>query len=136
MSVRRRFVRWTSWFALVNAALLALVGLRYLWYYSPLAPVAGRIYAVIAFLGHMSALACIPLVLLVPVMLLVPRPQVVLPLALFLAGAGASFLLLDTSVFAENRYHLNVLWSSTKMGWASRDTAPPTATSSCIPHSW
>ena len=109
MTPRRRLLRWINWFALVNAALLALVGLRYLWYYSPLEPVVGWSYAVIAFLGHMGALAYIPLLLLVPVMLLIPRPKFILPLAVFLAGTGWSLLLLDTLVFAENRYHLSVL---------------------------
>ena len=38
MSARRRLLRWGSWFAVVNAALLAFVGLRYLWYYVALGP--------------------------------------------------------------------------------------------------
>jgi membrane-anchored protein YejM (alkaline phosphatase superfamily) len=109
MTPRRRLCRWAGWFALVNAALLALIGLRYLWYYSRLAPATGWIYALIAFLGHMGALAALLLLLLLPLILLIPRPQVIVPLASVLGGAGASLLLLDTSVFAENRYHLDVL---------------------------
>jgi membrane-anchored protein YejM (alkaline phosphatase superfamily) len=38
MSARRRLCRWGSWFAVANAGLLAVVGLRYLWDYSPLEP--------------------------------------------------------------------------------------------------
>src|SRR6266498_170845 len=108
MTPRRRLYRWVGWFALVNAALLALIGLRYLWYYSRLAPSTGWIYALIAFLGHMGALACLPLLLLLPLILLIPLPQVIVPLAVLLGGAAASLLLLDTSVFAEGRYHLDV----------------------------
>src|SRR6266498_2014984 len=103
MTPRRRLYRWVGWFALGNAALLALIGLRYLWYYSRLAPSTGWIYALIAFLGHMGALACLPLLLLVPLILLIPRPQVIVPLAVLLGGAEAGLLLLDTSVFAESR---------------------------------
>ena len=109
MSARRRLCRWGSWFAVANAALLAVVGLRYLWLYSPLEPMVAWVYAVIAFMGHMSALAYIPFLLLLPVIVLIPRPRVVLPLGVALASAGLSFLLLDSLVFSENRYHLSVL---------------------------
>ena len=59
MSARTRLCRWGSWFAVANAGLLAVVGLRYLWYYSPLEPVVAWAYAVIAYVGHLSALAYI-----------------------------------------------------------------------------
>src|SRR5262249_33677792 len=54
--------------------------------------------------------ACVPLlVLLLPVAALVPRARLVVPLGVVLASAGAAFVVLDSLVFAENRYHLNVL---------------------------
>ena len=109
MSARKRLCRWGSWFAVANAGLLAVVGLRYLWLYSPLEPVVAWAYAVIAYVGHLSALAYILFILLLPLILVVPRPRVVLPLGVALASAGLSFLLLDSLLFAENRYHLNVL---------------------------
>ncbi len=109
MSARRRLLRWGSWFAVVNAALLAVVGLQYLWYYSALTPSVAWVYAVLAYVGQFTALGYLPFLLLVPVMVLVPRPRVILPLSVFLASAVLSFLVLDTLVFAENRYHLNVL---------------------------
>jgi uncharacterized protein len=109
MSGRRRLLRWANWFALVNVALLALVGLRYLWQYSPLTPAVGWIYAAVTYVGHLAALAYVPLLLLLPVLVLVPRPRVVLPLGVLLASAAVAFILLDTLVFAEHRYHLNVL---------------------------
>ncbi|MGH7354876.1 MAG: DUF3413 domain-containing protein [Candidatus Rokuibacteriota bacterium] len=109
MSARRRLLRWAGWFALAHAALLAVVGLRYLWYYVALAPAVAWGYAVLAYAGHMTALACASLLLLVPVIVLVPRARVVLPLGVVLAAGGVSFLLLDSLVFAENRYHLSFL---------------------------
>src|SRR5215472_10473409 len=75
MSARRQLLRWANGFALANAALFAIVGLRYLWLYSPLAPLPGWTYAGLAFVGHLSALAYAPLVLLAPVMLLIPWPR-------------------------------------------------------------
>jgi membrane-anchored protein YejM (alkaline phosphatase superfamily) len=109
MGARTRLLRWANGFALANAALLAVVGLRYLWSYSPLAPLVGWTFTGLAFVGHLSALAYIPVVLLVPVMLLIPWPRLVLPLAVFRAGLLLSFLVLDSMVFTENRYHLGVL---------------------------
>ncbi len=109
MGARKRLLRWANGFALANAAFLGIVGLRYLWYYSPLEPLVGWTYAGLAYVGHLSALAYIPLILLVPVMMLVPRPWAVLPLAVLVSSIVLSFLLLDSLVFAENRYHLGVL---------------------------
>jgi uncharacterized protein len=110
VSLRRRLLRWVGWFGAVNAALLALVGLRYLWQYAALGRAVSWTYAVLAYVGHLSALACIPLfVLLTPVALLIPRPRLVMSLGVVLESAGVAFVLLDSLLFAENRYHLNVL---------------------------
>jgi uncharacterized protein len=109
VSRRRRLLRWGSWFAVANAALLGVIGLRYLWYYSALTPSVAWVYAILAYVGQITALAYLPFLLLVPVILLVPRPGLILPVGVFLASVAASFLLLDSLVFAENRYHLGVL---------------------------
>jgi uncharacterized protein len=99
-----------NWFAVANVALMALIGLRYLWHYAPLEPWVGWTYAALAYVGHWSALTYLPLLLLLtPVLLLFPRPRLVLPLGVLLAAAGLSLLLLDSLVFAENRYHLGVV---------------------------
>ena len=109
MEARRRLLRWGGWFALVNAGLLALVGLRYLWYYATLGPSVAWVYAALAFVGQMSALACVPFLLLVPLIVLIPRPRLIVPLGVFLGSAVLSFLVLDSLLFADNRYHLSVL---------------------------
>jgi len=110
VSPRRRLFRWLGWFAAVNAALLAIIGLRYLWLYAAVGRTVSWSYVLVAYVGHLSALAGIPLlVLLVPVAALVPRARLVLPLGVALASAGVALFVLDSLVFAENRYHLNVL---------------------------
>src|SRR5215470_8179081 len=109
LSPRRRLLRWGSWFAAVNAALMAAVGAPYLWYYFALGPSLAWLYAVVAYVGHLSALAYLTFLLLVPVIALAPRPRLVLPLGVVAASAGVSVLLLDTLVFAANRYHLDLV---------------------------
>ena len=110
MRPRRRLLRWLGWFAAVNAALFAIIGLRYLWLYAAVGSSVSWSYALVAYVGHLSALAGIPLlVLLVPVAALVPRARVVLPLGVAVASAGVALFVLDSLVFAENRYHLSVL---------------------------
>ena len=110
MTSRRRRLRWAHWFTAAHAGLLGLIGLRYLWLYLRLSPTVAGVYAPIAYVGHIAVLAYLPIFLLVlPVILLLPRPRVVVPLAVVLAGASAAFLMLDSLVFAENRYHLGIL---------------------------
>ena len=110
MSSRRRLLRWAGWFAAANAALLAIIGLRYLWLYVHLSPSVAWGYAALAYVGHVSALAYLPcLLVLMPVILLSPRPRLVVPLGVVLSSIGGSLLLLDSLVFAENRYHLSIL---------------------------
>jgi membrane-anchored protein YejM (alkaline phosphatase superfamily) len=110
MTSRRRLLRWAHWFAAVHAGLLALIGLSYLWLYVRLSPTVALVYAPLAYLGHMAVLAYLPIFLFVlPLILLLPRPRVVVPLGVGLASVAAGFLMLDSLVFAENRYHLNIL---------------------------
>ena len=109
MGARRRLLRWGSWFALVNAGLLALVGLRYLWYYVTLGSSVAWVYATLAFVGQMSVLAYIPFLLLIPLIVLIPWPRLIVPLGALLGSAVLSFLVLDSLLFADNRYHLSVL---------------------------
>jgi membrane-anchored protein YejM (alkaline phosphatase superfamily) len=105
-SPRRRLLRWGSWFSVVNAALMAVIGLRYL----PYASATAWWYVLVATLGHWAALAYIPFVaVLVPLILIAPRRRLVIGAGVTIAAAGLSLLLLDSLVFAENRHHLNPL---------------------------
>ena len=109
MAVRRRLLRWGSWFAFLNLGLLTLVGARYLWYYLTLGPSPGWIYATLAFVGQMSVFAYLPFLILVPVILLLPWPRLVLPVAVLFGTTVLSFLVLDSLLFADNRYHLSLI---------------------------
>ncbi|MDJ0926988.1 MAG: DUF3413 domain-containing protein [Gammaproteobacteria bacterium] len=107
---RRQLLRWTGWFAAINVVLFALVGLRYLLIYRFPADLAGQIYAPLAFLGQMTLLAAVPLLLLLmPLCLLWPRRGLIMSLGVLIASTGLSLLVLDTQVFAQNRFHLSLL---------------------------
>ena len=110
MTSRRRLLRWAHWFTAVHAGLLGFIGLRYLWLYMRLSPTVAWVYAPLGYVGHIAVLAYLPILLVVvPLILLLPRPRVVVPLGVVLASAVAGFLMLDSLVFAENRYHLGIL---------------------------
>src|SRR5262249_22660796 len=60
----------------------------------------------------MSVFAYLPFLTLVPVILLLPWPRLVLPIAVLFGTTVLSFLVLDSLVFADNRYHLSLLTAS------------------------
>src|SRR4029453_15221786 len=105
----RRLRRWALRFATANVVILLLIGLGYVWRYSPVGFV-GWGYAAIAYLGHLAVIAYVPLVtFLAAAAVLVPRPKLILPIGVVLAAAGASVALLDSLLFVQNRYHLSVV---------------------------
>lgn len=107
---RRTLLRFTGWFALANALLFALVGLRYLWHYPFSSDLLAIVYLVLAYGGHFVTFAVLPAgVLLVPLALVCPRRICVIPAAVLLAGLSLAALVTDSSVFAEQRYHLTPL---------------------------
>ena len=99
-----------GWFALAHGGLLALIGLRFLWYYAPAEPATAWPYALMTYVGHLAALAYVPfLVLLGPAILVYPRPRLVIPAGVAIGSVALAFLLLDSLVFADNRYHLELV---------------------------
>jgi uncharacterized protein len=105
----RRLRQAGGWLALANVAAGVLIGLRYLWLYGVPPSWFAGLYVLLAYLGHTSALTSVPFLLLAPVALLVPRPRLLLACAALVGGAELSLLLLDSLVFAENRYHLSLI---------------------------
>ncbi len=107
MSPRRQALRWLGWFAVANAALYGLIGLRYLASYPFAADPLGLIYSVLAYIGHFFLLAALPLgLLLLPLVLIVPRRAWLSAAGVVIAALGLTLLVTDTNVFAEQRYHL------------------------------
>jgi uncharacterized protein len=107
---RRALLRWTGWFVAANAAVLGLLGLRFMLSVPWEPDVLGIVYAVLAFVGQFALLAFLPaLIIVIPLCLLVPRRGLVMPVAVVLAAASATLLVVDGNVFAEQRYHLTPL---------------------------
>lgn len=107
---RRALLRWLGWFTAVNAGLAGLIGIRYLLYYDFPADALGVGYALLAYVGQFALLSLIAVFL--PWALVVaawPAPRLVRTLASLGAAFLLSFLLVDTQVFAEHRYHVDVL---------------------------
>ena len=108
---RRDLLRWLGWFTVANAACAGLIGVRYLWLYDWPADALGIGYALLAFIGQSALLALVWVFL--PAATAGPR------LAESPRGGGAGggrrrprcsrYLFLDANVFAQYRYHLDVL---------------------------
>ncbi len=110
VATRRRLWRWLGHFILVNALLLLLIGLRYLWIHGPPAGGLAWVYLAAAALGHYALLAALPLFLIgLPLIVLWPRKPLLFGAAAVVAAALLVWLYLDSLVFAENRFHITVL---------------------------
>ncbi|MCL4778249.1 MAG: DUF3413 domain-containing protein [Gammaproteobacteria bacterium] len=110
MTTRRQLLRWTGWFVAANAALFALLGLRFIWLVPWQSDALGLVYALLAYVGHFSLLAALPaLLVVIPLCLLLPSRLLVMAVAVLLAAATATLLVVDGNVFASQRYHLTWL---------------------------
>ncbi len=107
---RRQLLRWAGWFAAANAAVFAVAGLRFLFFYPGSSDPLGTVYAVLAYVGHFSALAALPVgLVVVPLALLTGRRAWVSAVAALLMALALTLLLVDANVFAGQRYHLTPL---------------------------
>jgi membrane-anchored protein YejM (alkaline phosphatase superfamily) len=109
-NTRRQLLCWTGWFGAANAAIYLLIASHYLWNYPFSSDVIGNAYVLLAFIAHTAFLAFLPLVLLViPLLLILPARRLVTGVAVIVMSCNVALLLLDTNVFAQNRYHLTWL---------------------------
>jgi membrane-anchored protein YejM (alkaline phosphatase superfamily) len=106
-------------YSLLVGALLALVGLRYLADYPWPSDTLARTYTVLAFASHFALLGLAPWLLVVlPVTLVAPRRRIVLALCVGLAALTLALVLVDSLVFAEDRFHLSAL-ALAILGWST-----------------
>jgi len=118
-SQRMDLVRWGGWFFLAIGLLLGVIGLRYLSDYPWPSDTIARIYTVIAFVSHFTSLAVVAWALVVlPVTLLVPSRPLVLGSSVCLGAAILAAGLVDSLVFAEDRFHVSAL-ALAILGWST-----------------
>jgi membrane-anchored protein YejM (alkaline phosphatase superfamily) len=101
--------RWVGWFALVNALVLTLLGLRYLANFSSGGTLLSWVYVVLVFPSHFLMLAFLPLLVLVPVILSWPSRRWVTALAVMCFAALIAVTELDSLLWSQSRFHINGL---------------------------
>jgi membrane-anchored protein YejM (alkaline phosphatase superfamily) len=107
---RRRILRWAGWFAIANAGLCFLIGLRYLFHYQWPDSALGIVYAPLAMLGNFTVLIVLAATLVLgPLIALGPMRRTVMSVAVVCAALAVAFLVLDINVYAERRLHLSML---------------------------
>lgn len=107
---RGLLIRWSAWFGILNAALFALVGVRYLLIYGWPNDFLALLYISQAYTAQFALLGFLPLALSGCVLaLLWPRKAPVMLLGVLLGSVGLSLMVLDTNVFEQYRFHLSAL---------------------------
>ena len=108
ISNRRQLFRWLGWFAMANAIVFGLIGLRYLSGGPDGSSTLAWVYLVTIYISHYSWLALLPLLLLVsPVILLKPSLRWSRTLAVLLMAFMVAVILLDSLLWSQSRFHIN-----------------------------
>jgi membrane-anchored protein YejM (alkaline phosphatase superfamily) len=116
---RKSVFRWMGWFALANAAVLAVVGLRYFQGFTPGTSGLSWFYLLTVYPAHHVLLAVVPLFLvLTPLVMLRPSKRITTTLAVILFAAMIAVITLDSLLWAQSRFHLNGLTIQI-LGWQS-----------------
>jgi membrane-anchored protein YejM (alkaline phosphatase superfamily) len=126
---RRFLLRWCGWFFLGTGLLFALLALRYL----RVAPIADgfapRAFRASMFVTQAALLVFVLLLVTAPVVMLVPRKRVVVPLAVVLATGVLVVVLVDTFVYQQYRFHLDAsVWRLLTDGGAETTFHMPAST--------
>ena len=107
---RHQLFRWLGWFAMANAVIFALIGLRYLGDGATAASPLAWVYLVTIYISHHSWLALLPLLLLLtPVIVLKPSFTWVKTLAILLMAVMIAVIMLDSLLWSQSRFHINIL---------------------------
>lgn len=114
---REPLLKWAAWFFVGNVVLFLLIGLQYIFVILPL-PFPGtniplRIltwsYLITTYLGQLSLLALIPIILLtIPLILLCYRQRKLIFISsVCISSLAVILLFVDTTVFRQFRFHIN-----------------------------
>jgi len=128
-TARLFLLRWSAWYFLVTGVIFALVALRYLAVAPDVAGFAPVAFRATMFTTQAGLLALVLWILATPVVLLVPRPRVVVPFAVLLALLALAIALVDTFVYQQYRFHLDAsVWRLLTDGGADTTFHMPMST--------
>jgi membrane-anchored protein YejM (alkaline phosphatase superfamily) len=109
---RKILLRWLSWYGFVNGLISAVIGIRYLFFYSFPTELSAISYVPLALITHFISLNYLSMVLLMmPMAILIPNKRFIFCLSIILMASINTLLIFDTNFFAENKYHLSLLTS-------------------------
>ena len=120
--VRKRLLRWWGWLLLTTLPLLLLVASRYFEVVDLDAQPLSLLFRGAMLVAHFTTVAACSLFRCWSLILLWPRPRVVIPLGVFFAAAAVTALLIDTQVYQLYRFHINAGVLNLLFGGAARET--------------
>lgn len=104
---RGQWLRFSGWLAVIGALLAFMVAGRYLPFIQ-VSETHSIIYMILAFIGHFGFFVFLVwLLLLVPLSLLLPKRWCLLPVGFLTLFGGVALLAVDTTVYAQYRFHLS-----------------------------
>ncbi|MEJ2533887.1 MAG: DUF3413 domain-containing protein [Gammaproteobacteria bacterium] len=111
--------RWTGWFGLANAVVLAVIGLQFLGHYGGGGTALSWLYLVTIYVSHHASLALLPLLLVTaPLILFWPRRRAVMAVGVLLFALVVALIQLDSLLWSQSRFHINLL-TARILGWQS-----------------
>ncbi|MEE8495246.1 MAG: DUF3413 domain-containing protein, partial [Xanthomonadales bacterium] len=116
---RRQLLRWMGWFAMANAVVLGLVGLRYFSGYVAGDSTLAWVYLITVYFAHHVMVAVVPLFfLLTPLVLLRPNRKWLTVASVLVFALLIAVTMLDSLLWSQSRFHLNGLTMKI-LGWQS-----------------
>ena len=112
LSCRKSLIQWSSLFSVFNLVIALIISTDYTTTMSNPENILGWIYLVLVTFGHFAFLIFIIFLLLIlPVIMLIPKERLILPLCIIIAVTGVTLLKIDTYVFAQYKFHINLFFS-------------------------
>jgi membrane-anchored protein YejM (alkaline phosphatase superfamily) len=106
---RRLLFRWLGWFAMANAVVLAVIALRHISGFEFGSDPLAWVYLLTVYVSHNAVLALLPLMVLFLLVVIVPARRTVQTLAVLLMAVTIALVLLDSLLWSQSRFHINML---------------------------
>jgi uncharacterized protein len=122
ISTRQRLLRWWGWLLLSTLLLLLLVSSRYFTVIDLDARLLSLLFRGVMLVAHFTVLAAVWLLPVLIILLLWPRPRLVIPLGVVSSAAVVVAVLIDTQIYQLYRFHINAGVMNLLLGGAARET--------------